>query len=72
MPRLDGLRACRALHDDARTARLPVMLMSAVPVRDQQLRACHADSFLIKPFDIDRLLGEVARYVTPGAVSATG
>ena len=71
LPRLDGLSACRALHDDARTVQLPVMLMSAVPVRDQQLRACRADSFLIKPFDIDRLLGEVARYVTPGAVPAT-
>ena len=70
LPRLDGLSACRALRDDARTAKLPITIMSSMPVQDQQLRACRADRFLAKPFDIDRLLGEVAHYVTPGITSA--
>ena len=70
LPRLDGLSACRALRDDARTAKLPITIMSSMPVQDQQLRACRADRFLAKPFDIDRLLGEVAHYVAPGITSA--
>ncbi len=70
LPRLDGLSACRALRNDARTAKLPVTIMSSSPVRDQQLRACRADHFLAKPFDLEHLLGEVAHYVTPGTASA--
>jgi CheY-like chemotaxis protein len=70
LPRLDGLSACRALRDDARTAKLPITIMSSMPVQDQQLRACRADRFLAKPFDIDRLLGEVAHYVAPDIASA--
>lgn len=62
MPRLDGISACRMLHADARTADLPVIIMSARPVGSPQLHACRADGFLSKPFDIDRLVAEVAAF----------
>ncbi|MDP9373223.1 MAG: response regulator [Chloroflexota bacterium] len=65
MPILDGISACRQLRDDRRTAHLPVMIMSARPVRPAQLDACRADRFLPKPFDIEQLLDEIAHCVAP-------
>lgn len=63
MPRLDGLSACQLIHGDARTATLPVIIMSARPLERAQLRDCRADGFLPKPFDLDRLIDEVAAHV---------
>ena len=51
MPVLDGLSACRRLRDDARTASLPVLIISSQPVGEQRLAECRADRFLRKPFD---------------------
>ena len=62
MPHLDGISTCEILHADARTAYLPVIIMSARPVGRPQLRACSADAFLPKPFDIDRLVDEVTAF----------
>lgn len=62
MPHLDGISTCEILHANARTARLPVIIMSARPVARPQLRACSADAFLAKPFDIERLVDEVTAF----------
>lgn len=62
MPRLDGLSTCQLIHGDARTATLPVIIMSARPLARAQLRDCRADGFLPKPFDLDRLIDEVAAH----------
>lgn len=63
MPLLDGLAACRAMRGDERLNAVPVVIMSAVPVDRARLNACRADRFLSKPFDIDRLIDEVASCV---------
>ena len=62
MPRLDGLSACQIIRGDARTADLPVLIMSACPLERAQWRNCRADAFLPKPFDLDRLIDQVAAY----------
>ena len=62
MPRLDGLSACQIIRGDARTADLPVLIMSACPLERAQWRHCRADAFLPKPFDLDRLIDQVAAY----------
>jgi CheY-like chemotaxis protein len=59
MPVLDGLSACRRLRDDARTASLPVLIMSAHPIGERRLGECRADRFLRKPFDITQLVDEI-------------
>lgn len=61
MPHLDGLSTCSRLRRDDRTARLPVVLISAQPVEGHQLAACRASAFLPKPFDIADLVDEVDR-----------
>ncbi len=69
MPRLDGLSACQIIRGDARTADLPVLIMSARPLERAQWRDCRADAFLPKPFDLDRLIDQVAAYAGAAAES---
>ena len=65
MPGLDGLGVVRRLQGDPRTARIPIILMSAalreLSPSDQSPRV----SFVNKPFDLARLLEEVRARVGP-------
>ncbi|PAP75461.1 response regulator [Rubrivirga marina] len=56
MPGLDGYALCAALHADAATHGVPVLLVSGEPRR---AAAC-ADGFLAKPFNAARLREAVA------------
>lgn len=74
MPGIDGLEACRRLRGDPRTARLPVLLYSAVvgeEVRAQAL-AAGADEFLGKTLRHEELVAKVRDWMaarsTPGGV----
>ena len=57
MPGLDGEALCRALHADAATAAIPVLLISGEAAGPP---AC-ADGFLAKPFNAARLRTHVER-----------
>ncbi|WP_285008367.1 response regulator [Pedobacter faecalis] len=58
-----GLEICRSLKDDAGTARIPVLLISAE--RDLSLLAegCGADGYISKPFDLANVLKKAASYL---------
>ncbi len=57
MPGLDGHALCAALHADAATSDVPVLLVSGEPRRES---GC-ADGFLAKPFNAAGLRAAVAR-----------
>ena len=57
MPGLDGLALCTALHDEAATAAVPVLLVSG---EAPQAATC-ASGFLAKPFNAAGLRAAVAR-----------
>lgn len=74
MPGIDGLEVCRRLRGDPRTARLPILLYSAVvgeEVRAQAL-AAGADEFLGKTIRQEELVSKVRDWMaarsTPGGV----
>jgi DNA-binding response OmpR family regulator len=54
MPQLDGVGLCRRLRDDATTADIPVVMMSAASPPDSPEHLW--DAFLPKPTPIARLL----------------
>ena len=54
MPRLDGVGLCRRLRDDATTADIPVVMMSAASPPDSPEHLW--DAFLLKPTPLARLL----------------
>ncbi len=65
MPVLDGLSACKMMHEDSRTRNLPVVIMSAAGNVRERMREvqCLAAAILPKPFDFDELLRTV-RHLT--------
>ncbi len=61
MPRMDGLEVLRRLREDARTAHLPVVLLTARGQAADTVEGLDAgaDSYLTKPFDAEVLLAHV-------------
>ncbi|NML45035.1 response regulator [Ramlibacter sp. G-1-2-2] len=61
MPGLDGFQVCQALRADARTALLPVVLVTALDAREDRVRGLDvgADDFLTKPINRPELLARV-------------
>ena len=63
MPRLDGWQVCRALKADARTAGVPVVILTACTRQIDELRGYEsgADEFLPKPVEAASLAAALAR-----------
>jgi two-component system, cell cycle response regulator DivK len=69
LPDLDGTEALRQLRDEPRTAQIPVVVMTALPLGDGDgwlVQAGFAGS-IRKPIDIDTLPDLVRRFATRGA-----
>lgn len=62
---VDGREIARHLKGSAATRHIPIVIISAHPNAREEAQAAGADGFLAKPFDLDVLLNEVARYLTP-------
>jgi len=60
LPRLDGLRVCRALKDDPATKGITVLVFSILSAEDRA-REAGADAFLLKPLDDARLVDTVTK-----------
>ena len=68
MPELDGLQLLTALRADARTSRVPVVLLSARagPEAAVEGLAAGADDYLVKPFSAQELLARVDAHLQLG------
>lgn len=67
MPRMDGETFLTALRADPRLAHIPVVLLSAHNETRKKAAELRADGFLVKPIDVDTLLGTVGRFAAPSA-----
>lgn len=56
MPDGLGTTVCNQLKSDESTAHIPVMIMSAHAKNADVVKACNADIFVSKPFDIDEVI----------------
>ncbi|WP_084579137.1 response regulator [Sphingomonas azotifigens] len=61
MPVMDGLTATRAIRQDPRWARLPIIMLTAKAMPDDQERCIEAGAsdYMAKPIDVDKLLSLV-------------
>ena len=59
----DGREIARRLKSQEETRHIPIIMTSAHPFAQQEARACGADDFLAKPFEMDELLDVVERYI---------
>ncbi len=62
MPRLDGFQLLKALREDERARRIPVVLLSARAGEESRVEGMNAgaDDYLIKPFSARELLARVS------------
>jgi anti-anti-sigma factor len=70
MPRLDGMELLAALRADRRTARVPVLLLSARAGQEAAVEglAAGADDYLVKPFSARELIARVGAHLELGRV----
>ncbi len=60
VPRLDGLRVCRALKNDPATGHIKVLIYSEL-LAERRAYEVGADAFLRKPLDVSVFVATVAR-----------
>jgi CheY-like chemotaxis protein len=60
LPGLNGLKVCQALKANPLTAPAPVLVFSALDLRDRAL-AAGADAFLLKPLEEPELIEQIKR-----------
>lgn len=74
MPVKSGFEACRELKQNPATARIPVILLSAIaqvePNRDWKSE-CAADRFMAKPFQMKDLIGAIESLLGMSLASET-
>lgn len=59
----DGREMTKHLKSRAETKHVPILMISAHPSAEQEVRASGADDFLAKPFEMDELLAKIAKYL---------
>ncbi len=66
MPEMDGLEATRILKVDATTSNIPILALTSYAMKGDKERMLQAgcDGYLSKPFDIQELLKQVAKYLS--------
>ncbi len=65
MPKMDGFEVCRLLRKDAKTAHIPILMITALSERGDRLMGIHAgaNDFLNKPIDIQDVILRVGNAV---------
>jgi two-component system cell cycle response regulator DivK len=68
LPGIDGIGALERIRDDAATARIPVIAVTASVMKEDRERLDSAgfDGFITKPFDVDLLPDQVRAAITRG------
>ena len=63
LPDMDGLSVVRAMKSDARTARIPILALTAHAMRgdEERARGAGCDGYLSKPISPKRVVEEVKR-----------
>jgi CheY-like chemotaxis protein len=70
MPGIDGLEACRRIRADAKTAKTPVLMFSALSEEAQAAREAGADGLLPKPFTLPSLAEALRTFFAQRGVTA--
>lgn len=61
----DGRDICHKLKSQPSTKKLPIIMISAHPSAEKSIRKVGADAFLAKPFNINVLLANVSKFISP-------
>jgi len=61
MPEMDGMTATKAIRKDSRWKKLPIIMLTAKAMKDDQERCIDAgaNDYMAKPLDVEKLLSLV-------------
>lgn len=62
LPDMDGLEICRALKGNEKTKHIPVIIVSATPDLELEVKKVCANDYLKKPLTKKELLSSIAHY----------
>ncbi|MCS7033141.1 MAG: response regulator [Phycisphaerae bacterium] len=64
LPDLDGFEVCRRLRASPATAKVPILMLTALNTPESRRRGleCGASEYLTKPFDPDTLIEAIRRH----------
>lgn len=60
LPDMSGLEVARAVRQNEKTKSIPILAMSGSPSEKSKCLEVGCDGFILKPFDIQQLLNELA------------
>ena len=65
LPGMDGLTVVRAMKEDARTSRIPILALTAHAMRGDRDRFLEAgcDGYISKPIDVKTFLSSIQQYL---------
>src|SRR5215212_9356748 len=65
LPGMDGLSVVRAMKEDTRTARVPILALTAHAMRGDKDRFLEAgcDGYISKPIDVKTFVESIERYI---------
>jgi len=63
LPDGSGTDLCNQLKNESLTSEIPVMIISAHAKAETVTKACEADEFIAKPFDIDDVLLKIEKLI---------
>ena len=65
LPGMDGISVVRAMKSDARTARIPILALTAHAMRGDKDRFLEAgcDGYISKPIDVKTFIAAIERYL---------
>lgn len=65
LPGMDGLSVVRAMKEDTRTARIPILALTAHAMRGDRDRFLEAgcDGYISKPIDVKTFLSSIQQYL---------
>jgi CheY-like chemotaxis protein len=65
LPGMDGLSVVRAMKEDARTARIPILALTAHAMRGDKDRFLEAgcDGYISKPIDVKTFIASIERFM---------
>ena len=69
LPDMDGLEICRGLKGNKSTKHIPVIIVSATPDLELEVKDVCADNYLKKPLTKNDLLTTIANYIGEGVRS---
>lgn len=60
----DGREICASLKNNEITNQVPIIMISAEPTAADGAKACRADDFIAKPFEMKELMEKVDQYTS--------